>query len=113
MSESHTGGHITPLRTYLGVGAALLVLTVVTVAISYVHLGPFNLVVAMLVASLKGSLVVLFFMHLLHENKLYMVVFIASLVFLSILIIFVMFDTMTRGDMEPFSQLLQSLMPLA
>jgi len=107
MSETHTGGHITPLRTYLGVGAALLFLTVVTVAISFVHLGPFNLVVAMLVASLKGTLVVLFFMHLLHENRLYMLVFVASLVFLSILIIFVLFDTMTRGDMEPFSQLLQ------
>ncbi len=109
MNQSDTATQVTPLGTYLGVAAALLVLTVITVLVSFVHLGAFNLVVAMLIASLKGSLVVLFFMHLLHENRLYMLVFVASLVFLAVLIIFVLFDTMNRGDMDPFSQVLGSI----
>ena len=99
MSDHTSAQHVSSLRTYLGVGGALLFLTVVTVAVSFVDLGGLNVVVALLIASLKGSLVVLFFMHLLYDNKIYLTVFLAALVFLSILIIFTMFDTMTRDEM--------------
>ncbi len=105
MSENATTGHVSSMKTYLGVGAALLVLTVVTVAVSFVDLGGFNVVVALLIASIKGTLVVLFFMHLLHDNKLYLTIFISALIFLFILIIFTMFDTMTRDEMTPFATL--------
>lgn len=105
MSEHSQHGHVTPLKTYLGVGAALLFLTVVTVAVSLVDLGGFNVVVALLVATVKGSLVVLFFMHLLHDNRIYLAVFLGSLIFLAILIIFTMFDTMTRDEMTPLAEL--------
>ena len=92
--------HIIPLRTYLIIGATLLVLTAVTVLVSFVHLGPFNLLVAMLIASVKAILVALFFMHLLYDNKLFMVIFSIGLVFVSVFIILTMFDTMTRGDVD-------------
>ena len=59
-----------PYRTYIFIWLSLLVLTVVTWLVSYVNLGLMNVVVAMLIASLKASLVALFFMHLRHENKL-------------------------------------------
>lgn len=59
------------VRTYLIVFGALLVLTVVTVAVSYLHL-PFGPAVglALLIATIKGSLVAAYFMHLISERKL-------------------------------------------
>ncbi len=61
---------IKPYRTYIFIWLSLLVLTVVTWLVSYVNLGLMNVVVAMFIASLKASLVALFFMHLRHENRL-------------------------------------------
>ena len=61
--------HITPLSTYLTIAASLLFLSGVTVWVSYVDLGPLNIVVAMLVATIKASLVAFFFMHLLWDDK--------------------------------------------
>jgi cytochrome c oxidase subunit 4 len=59
-----------PYRTYIFIWLALLILTVVTWLVSYVNLGLMNVVAAMFIASLKASLVALFFMHLRHENRL-------------------------------------------
>ena len=58
------------VRTYLVVFAALAALTVLTVTISYMHLAtPAAITVALLVAIIKGSLVAMFFMHLISEEK--------------------------------------------
>ena len=95
---SKTHRHILPLRLYLGVAGALLVLTAVTVAVSFVNLGAWNLAVAMLVAGTKAALVALIFMHLLYDNKLYLIIFLTSIAFLAIFIIFTMFDTMQRDQ---------------
>ena len=92
--------HIIPLKTYLMVGAALFVLTGATVAISFVHFGAFNLVIAMLIASIKAILVALFFMHLLYDNKLFMAIFSIALIFVSVFIILTMFDTLERGSVD-------------
>lgn len=57
-------------RTYVGVFIALMVGTVLTVAVAYFHLPVAAAVlVALLIASVKGSLVAAFFMHLAHERK--------------------------------------------
>lgn len=58
------------VRTYIAVFAALAVLTIVTVAVSYLHLSfaP-ALALALTVASIKAGLVALFFMHLISEKK--------------------------------------------
>ncbi len=93
--------HILPLKIYIAVAGALLILTAVTVAVSFVHLGPFNLVVALTIATLKALLVALFFMHLLYDNKLYLFVFAIALITLGTFIILTLFDTMTRGDLYP------------
>jgi len=59
------------VKIYIAVFAALLFLTVVTVAISYLHLSTLPAVLlAMAVALVKGSLVALFFMHLSDEKKI-------------------------------------------
>jgi len=90
--------HILPLKLYLGVGAVLLLLTAATVTISFIPLGPYNLVVALSIATIKAVLVALFFMHLLYDNKLYMLIFTLALLTLGIFIILTLFDTLRRGD---------------
>jgi cytochrome c oxidase subunit 4 len=102
MSDKHSHHpHILPLRLYLGVGAALIFLTVVTVVVAQISLGPFNLVVALGIAAFKATLVALFFMHLKYDNRLFAVVFASSLAFLAIFITITMFDTLRRGDIYP------------
>lgn len=93
--------HVIPLSVYLGVGATLLFLTAVTVWVAGYHLGVFNLLVAMLIATLKAALVGLIFMHLFFDNKFYMMIFLSSIMFLGIFISLTMLDTMRRGDIDP------------
>ncbi len=98
-SQENPQPHVIPFQVYLAVGASLLLLTFITVAISFVHLGPFNLVVAMGIATFKAILVALFFMHLFYDSKLYMTIFLSALTFVGLFIILVMFDTMKRADL--------------
>jgi cytochrome c oxidase subunit 4 len=78
-------GHV---KTYLMVFGALMVLTVVTVGVSYLHLPvAMAVLVALIVATIKGSLVALFFMHLSDERRLIYYVLVLTAVFF----VFVMF----------------------
>ncbi len=65
-------GHISPTKTYIYVGVALLILTIITVAASYINFGSLliNVIIALIIATIKASLVLLYFMHLKYENKL-------------------------------------------
>jgi cytochrome c oxidase subunit 4 len=105
-SHSSNGGshghvpHILPLKIYLGIGATLLVLTAITVAVAQFDFGSWNLVVAMAIATIKATLVALFFMHLKYDNKLYLTLFLASLLILAIFITLTMFDTLRRGETD-------------
>lgn len=93
--------HVLPLSLYWGVLLALLVLTGVTVWSAGFDLGPFNLPVAMLIATTKAALVLAVFMHLWFDSKLNLVVFVSSILFLSIFIVLTMFDTEARGMVDP------------
>lgn len=99
-NDAKTHHHILPLKLYINVGLALLAMTVLTVAVSRIHLGPFNMVVAMVIAGSKAMLVALFFMHLKYDNKLYLTIFVSAIVFLVLFIVFTMFDTERRGDVN-------------
>lgn len=94
--------HVLPVSTYLGVGAALLVLTAITVWVAQFHFGEWNLIVAMAVAVTKAILVALIFMHLLWDNKIYTVIFLSSILFLGIFIVLTMFDTLRRDDIYDY-----------
>ena len=96
--------HVLPLRVYLGVSVSLLILTVVTVKVSYMDFGLFNIIVAMGVATIKGSLVVLFFMHLKYDEKFNAIVFVGSLAFLAVFLVLTLADTMERGRVDPLEQ---------
>lgn len=76
--------------------ALLLALTGVTVTVSYVHLGFFNVPVALTIASLKAALVLLFFMHLRHEGPVIRYSFITTIMFLAIMIGFTFWDVAFR-----------------
>jgi cytochrome c oxidase subunit 4 len=93
--------HITPLRTYLIIAATLLFLSGLTVWVSYFDFGPLNIIIAMGVASLKATLVALFFMHLLWDDKKNMTIFVMSLMFLAIFIVITLLDTGFRGKVNP------------
>jgi len=72
MTSDHTAADIDRhVRVYITVFVALMALTLITVTISYLHLPlPMAVTVALLVATVKGSLVACYFMHLISEKKL-------------------------------------------
>jgi cytochrome c oxidase subunit 4 len=89
--------HVVPVSMYVTIWAALMVGTALTVFAATVELGIFNIVVALVIATIKGTLVVLFFMHLRYSTKLTMVTVIAALFFLFILFGLSMTDYLTRA----------------
>jgi cytochrome c oxidase subunit 4 len=85
-------------KVYFTVWAALMCLTVTTAAVSYLDLGAFSIVVALLIATLKGSLVMLFFMHAKYINvKATVLVILAGFFWLTILLLMTMTDYITRA----------------
>ena len=62
--------HVVPVRIYLVIFATLLILTGVTTAVAYVNLGPLNVVVMLVIAFFKASLVILYFMHVRFTSRL-------------------------------------------
>jgi cytochrome c oxidase subunit 4 len=85
------------MRTYVAVFVALLVLTAVTVAVAFVHMGAFNNVVALGIACTKATLVLLYFMHLRHSTALTRLSVAAAIVFFLTLISLTMSDVVSRG----------------
>lgn len=99
--DGHDEPHVTPVYVYVGVWLALVVLTALTVAVSRVDLGSANTVVALVVATIKAALVVLFFMHLLYDDKFNLVVLLASLLFVTVFFTPTLIDLSTRGMLDP------------
>jgi cytochrome c oxidase subunit 4 len=97
MRAQAASGHVVPVRVYLAVFAALLVLTAVTTAAAFYDLGPLGNVVALGIAGLKATLVVLFFMHVRYGTRLIPVVVLAGLFWLAIMIALSLTDYLTRG----------------
>lgn len=93
--------HIAPARFYWGIFAALVCLTILTVKVSYYDFGEANIVIAMLIATAKGSLVAAFFMHLRHDKLFNTLAFLGSFVFLAIFILLTYDDLGNRGKIDP------------
>jgi cytochrome c oxidase subunit 4 len=89
--------HIVPVRTYISIWLALLVLTGLTAGVAFVNLGPFNTVVALVIATLKALLVVLIFMHVKYaSDRLTKVVLVSALFWLFLLLGLSLADYTTR-----------------
>jgi cytochrome c oxidase subunit IV len=76
------------VRAYILVFVSLMVLTIVTVAVSYLHLPVKAAIgVALLIATVKGSLVACYFMHLISEKKLILWVMLLTVAFFIVLLL--------------------------
>jgi cytochrome c oxidase subunit 4 len=93
--EEHTSR---PQGFYLAIGTGLLVLTATTVGAAFVNLGPFNPIIALLIATIKATLVVLFFMHVKGASeKLTGAIVVSGFFFLAILLTLSLADYLTRS----------------
>lgn len=89
--------HILSAKLYVTIWAALMCLTVITAGVSFIDLGPFNTVVALVIATFKALLVVLIFMHVKYTSeRLTKTVVLSALFWLMLLLILSLMDYGTR-----------------
>ena len=92
-----TGTHVPSAKSLVGVFVALICLTWTTVGVSYLELGEWNVIVALLIAVIKASLVAWIFMGVRYSTKMTRLFVVAGLVWLSIMILITGGDYLTRG----------------
>ncbi len=92
--------HVASRKTYFLVWGALMVLTVATVFIARLNLGPFNDIVALVVAVTKALLVILFFMHVKDSSRLTRLTVVAGFFWLTILIGITLTDYLSRPAVD-------------
>ena len=90
--------HIVPPKVYIGIFLSLMVLTAATVGAAYVNLGAMNIVVALAIATLKATLVVLYFMHARYSPKRTQLVIISAVFWLAIMLALTLSDYSTRHE---------------
>ena len=100
-SDSHHHGpepahHVSSLGMYFGVFFALMVLTALTVWVSTIHFGALNVPIAMGIAIVKATLVILFFMHVLHSSRLTWIVVLSAVLWIGVLFVLTFADYLTR-----------------
>jgi cytochrome c oxidase subunit 4 len=92
--------HIASPKLYVGIFLALMVGTALTVFAAYRDLGPWNIVVALAIATFKATLVVLFFMHAKYSPKRTHLVIICAVFWLGIMLALTLTDYHTRHDIS-------------
>lgn len=98
MSEHEHTEHIVSPGMYLAIITTLLALTGITVFAAFVNLGRFNIVVALLIATVKATLVVLIFMHAKYAPERTKLVIIAGIFWLALLLFMTLSDYASRVD---------------
>ena len=94
MSHDHDHGfaHPAPLKMLYGVFFALVFLTILTLLLAG-NMGPFGFVVAMIIATAKGALVMGFFMHMIWDKPFNVICFLGSVLFVFLFIGMTLTDT--------------------
>lgn len=95
MDHSHQE-HMLSYKQLLGVLGILFGLTIVTILASKIDLGALNIWLALLIASVKSSFVLLFFMHLKYEPKVFAIGFVVTIFTVATLIGLMFFDLSFR-----------------
>ena len=90
--------HATPASTYAKVLGALLALTVITVLAAGFSFGSWNVIIALGIASVKASLVALFFMHLRHDKPMTAIIFVSGAAVLGVFLMICTLDSNARGE---------------
>jgi len=97
MSDPHSIDVDKHVKVYIMVFVSLMVLTLITVAVSYLHLPVHQAIaVALVIATIKGSLVACYFMHLISEKKLILWVMVLTVVFFIVLLLVPVFTVADR-----------------
>lgn len=97
-----SGHHISSDKTLLGVAAALLALTILTVGVYYIQIpAPWNIITAMGIAIVKATLVALFFMNLYWDERFNSMLLVAGLAFFGLLVALTLLDTLFRAEVIP------------
>src|SRR5690554_3590537 len=97
-SQEQHGHHIIPRKTLLSVFGALVFLTIFTVISAQWDLGPFNVPLAMVIATSKALMVIMVFMQLKYDNRVNAMVFSIGVIFVLLLLSGTLFDMKMRGD---------------
>ena len=94
-TASHTTGgvHVMPFKVLVRVWGSLLALTVITALVAGIDLGSLNLPIALAIAILKASLVLLFFMHMRYDRPINAIAFIAALLFFMLFVTLALLDS--------------------
>ena len=90
--------HIVPIKVYIVIALALVVGTAVTVVAGKIDFpGPLNVVIALTIACIKATLVVLYFMHVRYSSRLIWLIFASALFWMGILFALTLSDYWTRS----------------
>jgi cytochrome c oxidase subunit 4 len=92
--------HVASTRFYVGIFLALVFFTIVTVKVSYFDFGSANIIIALVVATTKASLVAAFFMHLRHDKLFNTISLLGAFLFLGIFILLSYDDLGRRGRLD-------------
>lgn len=99
-----SGHHVTPVKNYIAIFLALMVGTAATVGVAFIDLGAGNTPIALAIAFIKMSLVILFFMHVKGSSQLHKLAAAAGFLWLLIMFSLTLGDMLTRKwDMNPES----------
>lgn len=113
MAEHEHSEHIVSPGMYATIITTLLILTLITVGAAFVNLGRFNIVVALLIATIKATLVGLIFMHAKYAPERTKLVIIAGIFWLALLLFMTLSDYASRVDYRgvryPMTQIISNI----
>lgn len=100
----HGFAHPAPIWQLLAVFFALVALTILTVYQATFDLGNLELIFSLIIATIKASLVILFFMHMIHDKPLNAIIFISSFIFVALFLFFTLMDAHAYKDSVELKQ---------
>jgi cytochrome c oxidase subunit IV len=89
--------HVVPVSLYIVIFLSLMVLTALTVFAATKDFGPGNTIIAVSIAALKATLVILFFMHVRYNDNIVRIAVFAGFLWLGIMIVLTLSDYIARG----------------
>jgi cytochrome c oxidase subunit 4 len=102
--------HPLPIPVLLAVFVALVCLTILTVGQASFDMGSYDVVIVMVIATIKASLVMAFFMHMAYDKPFNVICFLGSFVFVGLFVIFTLSDS--RGTSDSFTPKVDDVVPV-
>jgi len=94
--QAHDEPHIVPIHVFVKVWLALLVLTGITVGASIYFPGKIGILVAVIVTPTKAALILMFFMHLRYEKKIFVIMFLVAISIFAVFVGLTLIDYLFR-----------------